>query len=107
MWPPSISFQTWSGIIRRGLIACWLQPGVSNLRKKYPSQAMSFDRFIVQSVIASEPKRSKLLAELQSKGDEIAALARQVNENSWKKVEEERSHAEQLGNRATLFITIT
>jgi methyl-accepting chemotaxis protein len=68
---------------------------------------MSFDRFIVQSVIASEPKRSKLLAELQSKGDEIATLARQVNENSWKKVEQERSHAEQLGNRATLFITIT
>ena len=58
-------------------------------------------------MIASEPQRSKLLAELQSKGDQIAVLARQINENSWKKVEEERSRAEQLGNRATLLITIT
>ncbi len=71
------------------------------------NEAMSFDRYIVQSVIASEPQRSKLLAELQAKGDQIAALARQINESSWKKVEEERSHAEQLGNRATLLITVT
>jgi methyl-accepting chemotaxis protein len=68
---------------------------------------MSFDRFIVQSVIASEPKRFKLFEGLQSKGDEIANLARLINENSWKKVEEERSHAEELGNRATLLITVT
>ena len=71
------------------------------------NEAMSFDRYIIQSVIASEPQRAKLLAELQSKGDQIAMLARQINENSWKKVEEERSHTEQLGNRATLIITIT
>jgi nitrogen fixation/metabolism regulation signal transduction histidine kinase len=71
------------------------------------NEAMSFDRYILQSVIASEPQRSKLLAELQSKGDQIALLARQINENSWKKVEEERSHTERLGNRATLLITIT
>jgi len=71
------------------------------------NEAMSFDRYIVQSVIASEPQRSKLLAELQTKGDQIGVLARQINENSWKKVEEERSHAEHLGNRATLLITIT
>jgi nitrogen fixation/metabolism regulation signal transduction histidine kinase len=71
------------------------------------NEAMSFDRYIVQAVIASEPQRSKLLAELQTKGDQIAALARQINESSWKKVEEERSHAEQLGNRATVLITIT
>lgn len=83
------------------------QEEISQSIDEISSEAMSFDRFIVQSVIASEPKRSKLLAELQSKGDEIATLARQVNENSWKKVEQERSHAEQLGNRATLFITIT
>ncbi len=71
------------------------------------NEAMSFDSFIVKSVIDSEPKRSKLLEELKSKGDEIALLARQVNENSWKQVEEARSGAEQLGNRATLLITIT
>jgi len=71
------------------------------------NEAMSFDRFIVQSVIASEPKRSKLFEALQSKGDEIAESARLINENSWKKVEEERSHAEELGNRATLLITVT
>jgi methyl-accepting chemotaxis protein len=71
------------------------------------NEAMSFDRYIVQAVIASEPQRAKLLAELQSKGDQIAVLARQINENSWKKVEEERSRTEQLGNRATLLITIT
>jgi nitrogen fixation/metabolism regulation signal transduction histidine kinase len=71
------------------------------------NEAMSFDRFIVQSVIASEPKRFKLFEGLQSKGDEIANLARLINENSWKKVEEERSHAEELGNRATLLITVT
>jgi len=54
------------------------QEEISQSIDEISGEAMSFDRFIVQSVIASEPKRSKLLAELQSKGDEIASLARQV-----------------------------
>ena len=69
--------------------------------------AMSFDQFIIESVVASEPSRSRLLGELQAKGSEIAALAETINDNGWKKVEEERARTEILGNRATLLITIT
>jgi nitrogen fixation/metabolism regulation signal transduction histidine kinase len=69
--------------------------------------AMSFDHFIVQSVVASESNRARQLEELQFKGEEIDALAREIRENSWRKVEEERGYAEHLGNRATLLITIT
>ena len=69
--------------------------------------AMSFDQFIIQSAIGSEPSRLKLLSELQTRGEEVAAQARLVNENGWKNVEEERARTESLGHRATLLITLT
>jgi HAMP domain-containing protein len=69
--------------------------------------AMSFDQFIIQSAIGSEPSRLKLLSELQTRGEEVAAKARLVNENGWKNVEEERARTESLGHRATLLITLT
>ena len=68
-------------------------------------EAMSFDSFIVQSVLIPEPNRIR--QELQSKVEEIDALTRQIREKSWTKVDEERSDAEHLGSRATLLITIT
>ncbi|MEW5978339.1 MAG: HAMP domain-containing protein [Acidobacteriota bacterium] len=71
------------------------------------AEAMSFERYMVESVIASEPKRSKQLEELRQQGDKIDRLARTINDNSWKRVEDQRSLAEQLGHRATLLITVT
>lgn len=83
------------------------QEEISRSVDEISNEAMSFDHFIVQSVVASESNRARQLEELQSKGEEIDALAREIRENSWRKVEEERGYAEHLGNRATLLITIT
>ncbi len=83
------------------------QEEISRSVDEISNEAMSFDRFIVQSVVASESNRARQLEELQAKGEEIDTLAREIRENSWKKVEEERGYAEHLGNQATLLITIT
>ena len=78
---------------------------ISRVVDEISKQAMSFDSFIVQSVLMPGPSQSRLA--LQSRGEEIDTLVRQIRENSWRKVAEERSYAEHLGSRATLLITIT
>lgn len=69
--------------------------------------ANSFDQMITQWVIASDPTRSKMLAELQYKGEALSRQARLINENGWKNVEEERARTESIGQRAVLLIGIT
>jgi methyl-accepting chemotaxis protein len=69
--------------------------------------AMSFDQRVTQWVIGSDPARSKLLAELQSKGEALSRQARMINESGWKNVEEERARTESVGHRAVLLIGIT
>jgi methyl-accepting chemotaxis protein len=69
--------------------------------------ANSYDQMITQWVIASDPKRSKMLAELQSKGQALSQKARLINENVWKHVEEERARTESVGHWAVLLIGAT
>ena len=71
------------------------------------STATSFDQIITRWMIASAPERSELLEELQSKGEELSAQARLINESGWQNIEDERARAESLGKRATLLITVT
>ncbi|MCI0623090.1 MAG: HAMP domain-containing protein [Acidobacteria bacterium] len=71
------------------------------------SAATSFDQIITRWMIASEPERSELLEELQSKGEALSAQARLINESGWQNVEDERARTESLGKRATLLITVT
>lgn len=69
--------------------------------------ASSFDQMITQWVIASDPTRSKMLADLQSKGEALSQQARSINENVWKHVEEERARTESVGHQAVLLIGAT
>ncbi len=78
---------------------------ISRVVDEINKEAMSFDSFIVHSVLIPGPNQAR--QELQSKGEEIDTLVRQIRETSWRKVAEERSYAEHLGSRATLLITIT
>ena len=71
------------------------------------SAATSFDQIITQWMIASTPERSKLLQELQSKGEVLSAQAQIINDSGWKNIEDERARTESLGKRATLLITVT
>jgi HAMP domain-containing protein/CHASE3 domain sensor protein len=78
---------------------------ISRTVDEISKEAMSFDNFILQSVMVPQPSTTR--QELQSKGEEIEALVRQIRANSWGRVSEERNYAEHLGSRATLLITIT
>jgi nitrogen fixation/metabolism regulation signal transduction histidine kinase len=69
--------------------------------------ATSFDQIITQWMIASAPERSKLLQELQLKGEALSAQAQLINDSGWKNIEDERARTESLGKRATLLITVT
>jgi methyl-accepting chemotaxis protein len=69
--------------------------------------ASSFDEMITEWVIASDPTRSKMLAELQSKGEALSRQARLINENVWKHVEDERARTESVGHQAVLLIGAT
>ncbi len=68
---------------------------------------LSFDRFVIQTLVGSDANRAGLYKELQSRGAQLELLARQISQTRWKKMELERSKIEELGDRATLLITIT
>jgi methyl-accepting chemotaxis protein len=69
--------------------------------------ASSFDQTVTQWISASDPTRSKMLAELQTKAEALSAQAHLIHENGWRKIEEERARTESLGHRATLLIIAT
>jgi HAMP domain-containing protein len=68
---------------------------------------LSFDRFVIKGLIESDPQRAILYQEMQFRGTQLETLARQISETHWKKVELEQTKIEELGDRATLLITIT
>jgi HAMP domain-containing protein len=68
---------------------------------------LSFDRFVIQTLIGSDANRAGLYKELQAQGTQLEFLARQISQTRWKKVESERTKIEELGDRATLLITVT
>jgi methyl-accepting chemotaxis protein len=69
--------------------------------------AMSFDEMITRWVIDSDPTRSKMLVHLQTMGGVLSQQARLINENGWRRVEEERAHTESIGQRALFLIAVT
>jgi Signal transduction histidine kinase, nitrate/nitrite-specific len=69
--------------------------------------ANSFDRVMTEWIIGSDPSRSRMLADLQGKGDLLVRQARLINETGWRQVEQERARTEAIGHRAVLLIGTT
>lgn len=68
---------------------------------------MPFDQYVVQASVGAQPQRTRILSNMQSRGEQLESLAKSISDSSWNKVEEERNRTEALGHRASVLITIT